>query len=420
MAHQEDTRTIEVVNEVCCGLDVHKKKVSACLLYTDDEGVERTRVKEFGTLTDQLGELRTWLLDHDCPVVAMESTGVYWRPVMNVLEGSACVLLVNARHFRNVPGQKTDLKDSRWLAGLLRYGLLRGSFIPTQEVRDWRDNVRLRKTYVEAVGHWKQRVHKLLESANIKIDSIASDLFGVSGRNLMDLLSRKPAAKITPEEVADCLKGRLKTKADELCRAMRGFFRKHHRDLLKTLLRTIGQQEKEIARIDQRLAKLTRAHQDLLDRLDETPGVDQTAARAILAYLGPDLATFPTAAHLASWCGVCPGNHESAGKRIKGKSGVRGHALKSLLVEIAWAAVKTKNSYYREKYFRLKARRGAKRAILAIAHRLLKAFFHIIKHQVRFKELGEEYLMEINREAGLKRLALQARKLGYTLTPIQA
>ena len=404
----------------CCGLDVHKKKVSACLLYTDDEGAERTRMKEFGTFTEQLFELRDWLLDHDCPVVAMESTGVYWRPVMNVMEESIHVLLVNARHFRNVPGQKTDLKDSRWLAGLLRYGLLRGSFIPPQDVRDWRDNVRLRKSYVESAGHWKQRVHKLLESANIKIDSIASDLFGVSGRNLMNLLCRKSAAKITPEEVADCLKGRLKPKAEELCRAMRGFFRKHHRELLKTLLRTIGQQEKEIARIDQRLAKLTQAHQDLLDRLDEMPGVDQTAARAILAHLGPDLAAFPSAAHLASWCGVCPGNHESAGVRKKGNNPVRRHNLKSLLVEIAWAAVKTKGSYYREKYFRLKARRGAKRAIMAIAHRLLKAMFHIIKHQARFKDLGEGYLMELNRRASFNRLAAQARKLGYALMPIQA
>ena len=417
MARKKNTRVLEVVNPVCCGLDVHKESVTACLLFTDQDGQEQMKIREFETFTDSLFDLRDWLLANNCPIVAMESTGIFWRPVHNVLEEAVTVLVVNARHYHNVPGKKTDLKDSQWLAGLLRHGLLRGSFIPDQEVRDWRDVTKLRKSYVKTVGDYKRRVHKLFETANIKIGVVASDIFGVSGRNLMHLLCNIPIDEITAEDIDTCLRGGLRGKKEELYRAMRGFFREHHQRLLKSLLRSIKQQEEEIERLDDYLEKLMVAHQDLLDRLDELPGVNQVAARGILSQVGPTLSSFPTAGHLASWCGLCPGNHESAGKRQRGRNYVRGHDLKSLMVEVAWAAVKKKKSYYKDKYYKLKARRGAKRAIVAIAHRLLKAVFHIIKHGAVFKDLGEDYLLELTKVSTLKRLQDQAGKLGYQLTP---
>lgn len=418
MARKKHTKTIEVVNPICCGLDIHKKVISACLMYTDEEGQEQAITSEFGGFTDELIRLRDWLLANDCPVVAMESTGIYWRPIHNVLEGYLRVVLVNARHYRNVPGKKTDLKDSQWIAGLLRHGLLKGSFIPPEEVRVWRDFNRLRKKYVETVGDHKRRVHKLFETANIKIDSVASDLFGASGRNLMQLLLHSSTKDISLEDVATCLCGSLRSKVDELYRAMQGFFKEHHRLMLASLLSTILHVEREIRKINRHLQELTASHQGLVDRLDELPGVDQVAARAILSNLGPTLEAFPTSGHLASWCGLCPGNHESAGKRKRGKSPVRGHPLKALMVEVAWAAVRKKGSYFREKYFRLKARRGTKRAIVAIAHRLLKAIFHIIKDGARFQDLGEEYLIRLTEQATVRRLHLQAYKYGYQLVPI--
>lgn len=389
-------------------------------MFTNEEGKEEYELREFGTFTNDLIELRDWLLKKECLVVAIESTGVYWRPVYNVLEGHVFVTLINARHYKNVPGKKTDVRDCRWLAGLLRYGLLRGSFIPPQDVRDWRDLTKIRKNYVETVGDFKRRTHKLFETANIKIDSVVSDLFGVSGRNLMDFLCRKSVKNIKPDQIAECLRGRLKKKDKELCRAMQGFFRPHHGEILKSYLRSIKSLEKEIERLEARLKKLTASHQDLLERLDEIPGVDQKAAIAIIAQVGLTLTEFPTAAHLASWCGLCPGSNESAGKRKSGRSPVHGHDLKTLLVEVAWAAVHTKGTHYREKYFRLKSRRGAKRAIVALAHRLAKVIFNIIKYGVRYQELGANYLVELTEQAALKRLHKQAEKYGYQLVAKEA
>jgi transposase len=419
MASKKNSNTIEIVNPVCCGLDIHKTKINACIIYQDADGEEKRLLKEFKAFTNNLISLRDWLLENECPIVAMESTGIYWRPVHNVLEGHLHVILVNAQHYKSLPGKKTDVSDCQWLAGLLRHGLLRGSFIPPQEIRDWRDLVTLRKSYTEDICRFKLRTQKLFETANIKIDSIASDLFGVSGRNLMNLLLKNPVGQITPEMIGACLKGRLAKKAEEFCLAMQGFFRPHHKATLQMLLRTIKNLEQEVARLDRRLERLTQAHQELLERLEEIPGISRTSAIAILARVGTTLEEFGSAAHLASWCGLCPGNHESAGKRMSGRSKVRGHPLKTIMVEVAWAAVRTKGSYYREKYFRLRSRRGSKRAIIAIAHRILKAIYHIIKNDARFEDLGEKYLVELTEKASLARLATQAKKHGFRLVPAQ-
>jgi transposase len=415
MAQSNDNGIVNVVHPICCGLDVHKEKISACLISSSVFGGTYTEVQEFGTFTDELMRLRDWLLKNDCPIVAMESTGIYWRPVHNVLEGYVEVILVNARHIKNVPGRKTDICDSKWLAGLLRHGLLKGSFIPPKEVREWRDLTRLRRTYVETLGDYKRRTHKLFESANIKIDSVVSDLFGQTGRNLMRLLGQG-SFPIRQEDMEGCLRGKLKAKREELYRSIQGFFTDHHGYLLRSLLKTIATIEGEIEAINDRLRQVMKNHETLLQMLMEVAGISEVSARGILSEAGSTMDPFRTSAALCSWAGVCPGNNESAGKRHSGKSPVRKHHLKTIMVEVAWAAVKVKGSYYREKYYRLKARRGARRAIVGIAHRLLKAVYHIIKDGVPFKDPGEDFL---NRANGLqnkvRRLRNQAHQLGYAL-----
>ncbi len=415
MVGKDDNGIVNVVHPICCGLDVHKQKISASLITTSVFGGQRVEVKEFGTFTDDLTRMRNWLVEQNCPIVAMESTGIYWRPVHNVLEGYMEVILVNARHIKNVPGRKTDICDSKWLAGLLRHGLLKGSFIPPREVREWRDLTRLRRTYVESLSDYKRRTHKLFESANIKIDSVASDLFGVTGRNLMQLLAQSPC-EISPEQMESCLRGKLKGKQEELFRSIQGFFTEHHCYLLSSFLRIVAGLEKEIEALNERLRKVMQSREPLLERIMEVTGISEVSARAILAETGPTMDSFRTTAAICSWSGLCPGNNESAGKRHSGRSPVRKHHLKTIMMEVAWAAVKTKGSYYREKYYRLKARRGARRAIVAIAHRLLKAVYHIVRNGESFRDLGEGYL-EQNQEAKLKRLGYQAHKLGYRLVP---
>jgi transposase len=416
MAKSNDSSIISVVHPVCCGIDVHKEKLSACLIKTEESGTEEVLIQEFQTFTDELIRLREWLIEHDCPVVAMESTGVYWQPVHNVIEGCFAVILVNARHVKKVPGRKTDISDSKWLAGLLRHGLLRGSFIPPREVREWRDLTRLRRKHTETLGDYKRRTQKLFESANIKIDSVASDLFGVTGRNLMKLLL-SGKSKITESDVKKSMRGRIKNKEDELYRSAQGFFSEHHRFILSSLLQTVEMVENEIKRIDQRLRTLTSSHADLLERLQEVTGVAEVSSHAIVAEIGPTLETFPSSAAISSWAGVCPGNNESAGKRHSGRSPVHRNHLKTILVEVAWAAVKKKGSYYKEKFHRLKARRGSKRAIVAIAHKLLKCIYHIIKDGTRFKDLGEQFLTLRNKALALLQLKRKAHQLGYTLVP---
>jgi len=418
MARLQDNTIVSVVHPICCGLDVHKESISACLLVTGADGRESSELKQFGTFTADLRRLLDWLLEHDCPVAALESTGIYWRPVFNVLEGQVKVVLVNARHIKNVPGRKTDLADCQWLAGLLRHGLLRGSFIPPAEVRDWRDWTRLRRSHLQTLGDYKRRSHKLLESANIKLDSVVSDLFGQTGRSLLQLLATGPGP-ITRGDIERCAQGKLKGKKEALFQAIQGFFREHHRALLNSLLRTIELLETEIGLIEQRLQELLQGHQPVVARLQELPGVGQVSASAILAEIGPTLEDFPRSAALTSWAGLCPGNHESAGKRKNARHPVRVHFLKTILIEVAWAAVKKKGSYYKDKFHRLKARRGPKKAIVAIAHRLLKAIYHIIKEGRHFKDLGEDYLTLRNQAAKLNYLKKQAQVLGFHLVPME-
>ena len=420
MARKENTRVIEVLHPICCGLDVHKETVAACLIAQTATG-EHIEQREFGTFTRELRALKEWLLDNECPVVAIESTGVYWRPVFNVLEGSIQVILVNARHTKHMPGRKTDISDSKWLAGLLRHGLVRGSFIPSREVRQWRDWCRQRKILVDSVSDYKRRIHKSLEMANIKIDSVLSDLFGATGWNLIQLLLRD--GPITLDDVRACLRGSLarkvrNEKAVQLHDAIQGFFGDHEREVLRPFLRIIGTLENEIALIEARLERLFAPYQNLVERLDAVPGIAYVSAWAILAEVSPHLDTFSTVEAFCSWCGLTPGNHESAGKRKSAKSPVRKKMIKTVLIEVAWAAIKNKQSYYRDKYFRLKARLGSKKAIVSVAHRIAKALFHIIKHGAVFKDLGKDYLSLFHVERRYAYLCREAKVIGYKLVPV--
>jgi len=415
MTKKLDTTFIQVVHPVCCGLDVHKKKISACLITIDEHGQEQYEIEEFGTFTNDLLEMKEWLTDNSCPIIAMESTGVYWRPVHNVLEGFMEVILVNARHIKNVPGRKTDISDSKWLAGLLRYGLLRGSFIPPKEVRQWRELTRLRRTYTESLADYKRRIHKLFETANIKIDSVVSDLFGVTGRNLMSLLCDE--SELSLENIRANAKRGLKSKSKELLSSVQGFFEDHHRFQLIGMMEVIASFEEKVSEITARLDALTAGHQNLLDRLDEIPGIDKKSAQSIVSEIGVTLDEFICMSALASWAGLCPGNNESAGKRKSGRTSVRSHPFKTILIEVAWAAVKKKGSYYRAKYFKLKARRGPKKAIVAIAHRISKAIYNIIKHGDTFRDLGEDYLTAQTKQRTIKNIKQRAKQLGYELVP---
>ena len=411
-------QTISVVHPVCCGLDVHKKSISACLIFNDSSGQEQSIIQEFDTFTDSLIRLREWLIEHSCPIVAMESTGIYWRPVHNILEEAVEVILVNARHVKNVPGRKTDIADSRWLAGLLRHGLIKGSFIPPKHVREWRDITRCRQKHVQTLNDYKRRVHKLFESANIKIDSVLSDLFGATGRRLIALLA-DPEAEITLEDVKKAAHSRVRHKVPELFRSIQGHFTAHHAFMLRSLLRTISHHEQEIETLDCRLKELMSEHTPILEELDRIPGINEVTARAVLAEIGPDLEAFPSCSHLTSWAGLCPGNNESAGKRKGGRSPVKKHHLKTILVEAAWAATRKKDSYYKEKFHRLKSRRGPKKAIVAIAHRLLKAIYHVIKFGTAFRDLGAQYLQQRAQAATLRYLRKQASILGMKLVPTE-
>ncbi len=419
MARSKDTQTIRVVHPICCGLDVHKKSISACLLTVNSEGFEESEIREFGTFTKDLVELKNWLLDKGCPLVGMESTGVYWRPVHNVLEGSLNVILVNARHVKNVPGRKTDVSDCAWLAGLVKHGLVKGSFIPEKKVRQWRELERLRRTHTETVGDYKRRVHKLFETANIKIDSVMTDLFGVTGRNLIGLLCDEKS-QVSVEDIEKCARGSLRFKVEELVKSIQGFFEDHHRFQLRGMMRIISELEQEVHSITERLRHLMKPHEELISRLDQLPGVNEVAAQSVISNLGVTLKEFPSMAALSCWAGLCPGNNESAGKQKSGRHPVRSHPFKTIMVEIAWAAVKKKDSYYKEKYYRLRSRLGPRKAIIAIAHRITKAIYHVIKKGASFRDLGRDYLDNKDKVRKIRNLMNYARKFGYLLVPIQA
>lgn len=403
---------MEVVHERCCGLDVHKKTVVACVIVP--EGRE---TRTFGTMTDDLEALAQWLEGRGVSHVAMESTGVFWKPIYNVLETYDFELLVvNAQHMKAVPGRKTDVKDAEWIADLLRHGLVRASYVPSRTERELRELVRYRKSLVRERATEVNRVQKVLEGANIKLASVASDVLGKSGRAMVEALI---GGVMDAREMATLARGKLQDKQPDLERALSGVVGPHQRLVLATQLRHITFLDDEIERLSQEIAERQRPFEESLGRLQTIPGIGRRTAEVILAEVGPDMSRFPTAGHLASWAGVCPGQNESAGKRMSGRTRKGCVWLREALTEAARAAARTRRTYLAAQYHRIAARRGAKRAAVAVAHTILVIVYHLLQRGGVYEDLGPNYFDERNKTATVKRAVARITRLGYdvVLTP---
>ena len=383
---------MEVIYKRCCGLDVHKETVVACILIREGDKVVK-EVQTFLTMTVDLVVLHDWLKAHQVTHVAMESTGIYWRPVFNLLEEDFTVLLVNAAHIKTVPGRKTDVKDCEWIADLLSHGLLRGSFIPPEPIRDLRDLTRYRKTLTDERVREVNRLQKFLEAANIKLSSVATDVMGVSGRAMLEALV---SGSTDPQVLSELAKGRLRKKLPELRKALQGRFRPHHRFMVAEILTHLDFLDEAIERISQEVSNRIVPFLLKVELMDLIPGIDQRVAEGVLSEMGVEMSCFPTDGHAASWAGLCPGNNESAGKRKSGKTRKGDRWLRRYLIQAAWAATRKKGSYLSALYHRLVVRRGKKKAIVAVAHRLLVIIYHMLKDQTSYRELGSDHFNRLN------------------------
>lgn len=401
---------MDVLYAVCAALDVHKDSVAACLRQPGPRGRRQSEVRTFGTTTRELLRLVEWLAAAGCTHVAIESTGVYWQPVYNLLEGAFEVLLVNAAHVKQVPGRKTDVRDCEWLAQLLEHGLLRASFIPPTPIRELRELTRHRKTLIRERARIANRVHKVLEGTNLKLASVATDILGVSGRAILDALlqgERDPAA------LAALAQGRLRRKRVALEEALTGTVTEHHAFLLRQLLTQVDFLTARITECDERIETLTRPWAPKLAKLQDLPGVGRRGAEQMLAELGPDVTAFPSHRHAASWTGICPGNHESAGKRKSGKTRKGNRWLRGILVECAWAAARTRDTYFHAQFRHLARRRGAKKAVVAVGHSLLVAAYHILRDDAEYKDLGPDHFDRLHQHRLTRYHIQRLQELGY-------
>ena len=401
---------MEAIVERCAGLDVHQASVVACVLIGRPGCKPRKEIRSFATLTWNLETLRDWLKELGVTHVGMESTGVYWKPVHAILEGHFTLIVGNAHHIKAVPGRKTDVKDAEWLADLVRHGLIKPSFVPPPAIRELRDLMRLRRSLAEARSTERNRTLKLLETANIKLASVASEVFGVSGMAMLEALIEN---KTTPAEMAELARGKLRRKREPLALALDGRMSEHHRYVLAFHLRRLAAIEQDLRTLDARIEERVQPFQAQRQLLQQIPGVDALIAATIIAEIGIDMSVFGNAMRLAAWAGVCPGNHQSAGKR---KSGVtrRGNVhLKTALVTAAVCASRQRGSYYKDKYHRLRARRGRLRAAMAIAHKILIAAYHMLAGGVPYRELGEAFLDQQARQRTVRHLLHRLNHLGY-------
>jgi transposase len=411
---------MEVVNPRCCGLDVHLKSVTACLLVSEAERARpRKEVRTFATMPADLAALGDWLTAEGCTTVAMESTGVYWKPVWLALEGRVHLLLANAQHVKNVPGRKTDVKDAEWLADLLRHGLLRGSFVPDQEQRELRELTRLRTVRVRARAAELNRLRKTLEGTGLKLGVVVSQIDGVSARLILEaILGGEADAAV----LAALAKGRLRAKLPDLERALGVVPTASARFLIAEHLAMLDDLDAVVARLDEEITERLRPFEDTLSRLDTIPGVGRTTAEVIVAEMGPDVRRFPTSKHLASWAGLCPGHDESAGKRRTGKTRPGNRWLRAHLCESANAVGRTKGTYLSAQYHRLVTQRGKKKATVAVAHSILVRAYCLLRDGTTYEEPGGNYFDERDEPAVRRRLTRRLERLGYavTLTPLAA
>jgi transposase len=404
---------MDPLHRCCAGLDVHKETVVACIRRLDPRGRAHQEVRTFGTMTCHLLALADWLAGEGVTHVAMESTGVYWKPVFHLLEGRFEILLVNAQHIKQVPGRKTDVKDCEWIAQLLQHGLLRASFVPPAPIRALRDLTRQRTQLVQESASVANRIQKVLEDANIKLASVATDVLGASGR---DMLGALIAGQTDPERLADLARKRLREKIPALRLALQGRVTDHHRFLLRMHLDHVRHLEELIGRLDARIGEVLAPFAEAAERLRTIPGVNQRVAETVVAEIGTDMDRFPSADHLASWAGMCSGNDESAGKRRSGRTTRGNRWLKRILVQAAWAATHTKGTYLAAQYRRLAKRRGSKRALVAVGHTLLGIIYHMLKRGTTYTELGADFLDRLQPDRLTRQLVRRLESLGHKVT----
>ncbi len=401
---------MDVLFEHCCGLDIHKRRIMACVLTPGDRGKPRKEVRSFETTVAQLLALGDWMAEEGVTHVAMESTGVYWKPVYNLLEERFTLLLANAYHIKAVPGRKTDVRDCEWIADLLRHGLIRGSFVPPRPQRELRELTRYRTSLIRERTAEVNRLQKSLEGANIKLASVASNILGKSGREMLEALI---AGSTDAAAMAQLARKRMRQKLPELEKALSGTVGPHQRFLFAQQLKHIDFLDEAIDQVSMEIEERLRPVGECLQRLDEIPGIGQRTAECLVAEIGTDVETFPSSGHLASWAGVCPGNNESAGKRRSGRTRKANPWLRTALVEAANAAVRTRNTYLSAQYHRLVVRLGRKKAVMAVAHSILIIIYHMLQRGTSYQDLGHLYFDQINRQSVERRLTRNLERLGY-------
>jgi transposase len=404
---------MEMVYERCCGLDVHKKTVVACVLIVASDGTVQKEVRTVSTMTQDLLALADWLLQQGVTHVAMESTGMYWKPVYNLLEGQFELLVVNAQHIKAVAGRKTDVRDAEWIADLLRHGLLQPSFVPSAPQRALRDLTRYRTTVVQDRARLVNRLQKVLEDANIKLAGVASNVMGVSARAMLEALLD---GETDPATLADLARGRLRDKREQLVQALCGNLKPHHRFLLAEYLGHLDYLDDAVTRVNDEIATEMQQVEDAIARLDTIPGVSRRTAEIVLAEIGSDMGRFPSAKHLASWTGMCPGNHQSGGKQPHGTTRKGSPWLRQALMEAAHGAARSKDTYLAAQYRRLVRRRGKQRALVAVGHSILIMMYYLLTRGTTYQELGANYFDERERQLVERRLVRRLEQLGYEVS----
>lgn len=402
---------MELLYTHCAGIDVHQNSLSICVLTPGSTATAapRSEVRQFGTKTGERLALGDWLEQLHVTHVAMESTGIYWKPVWNILESQFTIILANAQHIKNVPGRKTDTADCQWIAQLLRHGLLKPSFVPPLEIRLLRDLCRTRTSLTREVN----RLQKTLEDANVKVAAVVTDILGVSGRAMLQQII---PGNLDAEALAQLARGRMRSKRLELQQALTGKVTPHHRFLLKQHMEHIEYPEEAIGSLLVEIERQAVPFAGTVARWKSIPGIEQLAAWSLVAEIGTNMDQFPSARHLVSWAGLCPGNHQSAGKRLSGKTRKANPWLKGLMTQIAWAASHTKNTYLSQQYRRLVVKRGKRRALLAVANAVLTIVWHLEKHQTLYRELGPDYFDRLKGEQTQRYHVKRLEKMGFKVT----
>jgi transposase len=412
---------VKVVHPRCAGIDIHKESMTVCVIVDRQDGsAPQYHKRKLATHTEGIRELMAWLEECQVTEVGMESTGVYWKPVWNALEGKWGLHLCNPQHVRVIPGSKTDMRDGTRIGELLAYGKLPESFIPPLWQRELRDLTRLRARIKQETTRIGNRIMKVLEDAQIKLDCVASDALGVSGRLILNALVK---GETDADKLAELVKGKLKKKKAEMRTALSGKFSEHHRFQVRMLLQAIGECEAHIFQLDQRIEQYLEPYEEKVRSLDAIPGVDRLGAAVILAEIGPDMSPWEESGKLASWSCLCPGNRESGGKRLSGRTRKGNPWLRRAFCQMAWAATRKQRSYFKAQYRRLAGRRGKQRALLAVAHSMITVVYHLLKDpKLEFRDLGEDYFDKRDAEQTKKQLIKRFNKLGYdvTLTPKEA